>query len=335
MTRSTVFQTVRVGVEATAGTLVTATANIIELTALSIEPRPNTETYRFTPHGQKYDTLVALGKDWTTANVTGAATYTELVYPLSSALDTATVSTGTATGTGSGNYYTWVFEPDKDAADAPKTFSVYTGDGTIAERFTYGILNDFGVTFTRDSVELEGAMLGQLYTTGATLPAAGGGSISLLPVLPTQVDVYLDTAVGNLGNTKLTNVIRAEWRLTGRYGTFWTINSANSSWASIVELKPTLELKLQMEANSTAMGYMSLLRAGTARWLRIKGTGTEIGSTNVNHSLTIDTKVQFVEASDLSDSDGVMAIEYTFTGVPESTWAGPTKWTLINGIDAL
>ena len=335
MARSTVFQTVRIAPEATAGTLVTATANIVALTALSIEPRPNTETYRFAPAGQKYDTVVALGKDWTTATLGGAMTYSEIVYPLSSALDAASVTTGTATGTGSGNYYTWVFEPDADGADAPETFSVYRGDGTIAERFTYGIINDFGVTFTRDSIELEGAMLGQLYTTGATLPAAGGGTIPLFPVLPTQVNVYLDTAVGNLGNTKLTNVIRAEWRITGRYGTFWTLDSAQTSWKEIVELKPTLEVKLLLEANSTAMGYMALLRAGTARWLRIRATGSEIGSTNVNHSLTIDTKVNFVEASDLSDQDGVMAIEYTFTGVPESTWAGPTKWTVINGIDAL
>jgi hypothetical protein len=263
------------------------------------------------------------------------ATYTELVYPLSSVLDTATV---TAFGTAPNHYYRWVFEPDADAADAPKTFTVQQGDATRAHQFSYMLVTGFGLTFTRDSVELSGDAIGQAITDNITLTGSPT-TIALKPVLPVDVCAYLDTSLGGIGGTKLTRLMSATWEISNRYGPLWVLDCAEDSFVETVETEPTLTGTLLMQANAQGMSLLPVMRAGDTRWLRLEATDDDIinagGGATATYKLTIDTKILITGVSEFRDEEGTYAIEWTWTATPDDSWGGPTQWTIQNDLSAL
>lgn len=330
--RATVFQVTQVGVEGTSGQSVAANR---KLTALSIEPGINAEVQTFRPMGTKFATIASLGKEWTTASLNGLATYTEIVYPLSSVLDTATV---TAYGTAPNHYYRWVFDPDADAADAPKTFTVQQGDATRAHQFSYMLVTGFGLNFTRDSVKLTGDAIGQAITDNISLTGAPT-TIALQPVRPVDVCVYVDTSYANLGTTKMTRLMSASWNISNRFGPLWVLDCAEDSWVAPVETEPELTGTVMMQANAQGMSLLTQLRSGDPLWIRIEATDSEVinagGSATATYKMTIDTKVFVTDVSEFSDQDGTYAIEWTWTGTPESNWAGPTQWTIDNDLSGL
>ena|SRR5579883_1076991 len=129
---ATVNNIVQIGVEATPGTSVAATKL---LQALSIEPAIKADIKTFRPMGGKFATIAALGKEWIEAKLSGAANYTELVYPLASAFSYAAP---TQISPPSGQAYRWTFTPSQSATDTIKTYTVELGSSVRAHKFTSG-----------------------------------------------------------------------------------------------------------------------------------------------------------------------------------------------------
>src|SRR5687768_754043 len=127
--RQWINQVCQIGVESTAGTAVAANKR---LSALSLLPNVKANVQRFRPQGYKYPTVTALGKEWTEAPLTGVPTYTEIVYPLSSVLGTAVITTP---GGGTTSRL-WTFNPSTTTDDAPKTFTIEMGSAVRAHRIT-------------------------------------------------------------------------------------------------------------------------------------------------------------------------------------------------------
>ncbi len=153
--RASIFQTVNVGVETTAGTAVLA---LKKLSSMSITPAIKGEVQQFRPAGTKYPTLTAQGKEWVEASVKGLLTYTEIVYALSGLLKAAAITTPG----GGTNSRQWLFEPSSTTGDTTvKTFTVEQGDAIRAHRFAYGLFNSLSLKFDRSNVALTGSMLGQ------------------------------------------------------------------------------------------------------------------------------------------------------------------------------
>lgn len=332
--RATLFQRIQIGVEGTAtpGTAVTANR---ELVALSIEPSVKVEIDTFRPMGKKFNTVAALGKEWTEADLSGRATYTEIQYPLSSVITRVTPSVGTATA--SGTAYVWTFSPDGSGADLPATFTVEQGSAERAHRFTYGVVNELGISWSRDAIELSGAMIGRRITDGITM-SAGATQANLIPVLPTEVLVLIGTSPAHLTNaTALARALSVDWTLGDRFGPVWTLDSRQESWAAIVETEPNLELTLTVEADAEGMALLPLARTGETRFLRIQATGGTIPGTPLPYLLQIDTAFKVADVGNFSDEDGIYAIEYTLTGVADSTYWGGTATvvTLRNASSAL
>lgn len=152
--RASVFETIYLGVETTPGTAVIPTRT---LNSMSIQPSPKVAANVFTPYGNKFPTLASKGKDYTEAKLAGQPDYNEIIYFLSSIL---TAPTTVAAGTG----YQHTFSPQSTAADNPMAFTVLTGSESVrAGRFPYGLLNSFGLKYTRNSIETDGSMFGQKY----------------------------------------------------------------------------------------------------------------------------------------------------------------------------
>lgn len=326
--RSSLNQVVQIGVETTPGTGVAANKR---LQSISIEPSPSTELDVFRPSGQKFNALSSLSKEWTEAAVTGRATYSEIIYLLSSILNTGVITSPDATNAPTARK--WVFSPSSTADDVPKTFTIEHGSSVRADKFTYGLMTEMGMAFSRDTVEVTGSLMGRAMTDNIVMTASPT-VIPLVPVLPTQVSVYLDNAAASLGTTKLTRALTAEWSMGSRFGPLWVLDAANPSYVTHIETAPDLSASLMLEADAQGMALLDTLRAGDTKFLRVEAIGTTIGGA-IKHTLTVDLAVKVSDMGGFSDADGVYAAEFSFTGVHDGTWGKAMEVSVTNTQTAL
>jgi hypothetical protein len=323
--RSSLNQNIQIGVEATPGTAVAATKR---LQSLGIEPSPNVEMAQFRPIGSKFNALSTLGKEWVEASLTGRLTYTEIVYVLSSVISTATL---TSPGAGAEQ---WNFSPSDRSDDTPKTFTVEHGSGVRADRFSYGLVTELGIQFNRTSIDLTGSMMGRALEDAITMTAAPT-PLPLVPVLPTQVSVYMDDTAAGLGSTKMTRMISGEFSLGSRFGPVWVLDAANPSFVNHIETVPDLSCTLTLQADSQGMGLLDTLRTGDSKFLRIEGIGGVIGATAINYQFTLDMAGKISNTGGFSDQDGVYAVQFSLTGVSDGTWGKALDVNVVNELTTL
>lgn len=334
--RSSLTQAVQIGVETTPGTGVAATKR---LSALGIEPSISVNSNTYRPTGAKFNAISALGQEWVEASLSGAATYTELIYALSSVIGNGTVANAS-------NVYTWAFAPSVYTEDNVKTFTVEHGSAVRADKFSYGLITEFSMSFSRDSIELGGSMLGRaLQDNIALTPAGNVSAVPLVPIIPTQVSVYLDNEGGSFGGTKLTRLISGEWSFGSRFNPVWVLDAANPSFVTHVETEPDATTSLTLQADAQGMALLASLREGDTKLLRIEALGRNIGASSTPFRFTLDQKIQISDTGGFSDADGVYAIEFTGTASYTGTGTNPTIGantadsaigvTLVNNIPAL
>lgn len=326
--RSTISQNVQVGVETTSGTAVAATKR---LTSLTIRPGVQADVKTFRPQGTKFATVTALGKESSAAAIEGQPVYDELVYPLSGLLGAAVITTPDGAGAPTGRL--WTFSPSSTAEDTPKTFTVEVGSSVRAHRIAYGLVTDLTIGGNRDELSVGGSMIGQALQDGITL-TAGPTDLPLVPILPSQVSVYLDTTSGGLGGTKLTRVLSWEWAVGSKYAPLWVVDAAVPSFAAHLESEPSAAAQLTVEADAAGMALLTLLRSGATRFLRIEAIGATIGAA-VTYRLRIDQAVKVSAVADFTDEDGVYAIQFTLAAVHDGTWGKAMQVSLQNTTAAL
>lgn len=324
--RASIFQTVQFGVEVTPGTGVAANR---KLPSLMVSPGVGIDIKKYRATGHKYATVVVPGKEWTKAGLSGPVTYNELVYLLSGvAAYAAPVQQGATAA------YLWTHTPDLDAADTIKTFTVEQGSAERAHKFAYGLINDLELAFSRDGIELSGAMLGQALQDGITMTAAPT-EIALKPVLPTDVDVKLaDTQAGLAGAAALTRALRASWGLRNRFVGVYPLLSTSTGFVVHVEVEPELVCKLTHAADATGMGLLTQMRAGSTKFMQIKATG-ELIAAPYYYDLQIEASLKVLNVSEFKDEDGLYAIEWEFVGAYDATWTKTTEIQVINTMTAL
>lgn len=162
--RGTIFEISQLGVESVSGTTVAATRR---LQSLKIVPKIESATNPYAPQGYKYDTIVSVDQEWTSAKVDGVGDYNHLIYPLCGLFGAPTPVVpvgGTLTNA-------WVFNPSTTNPETPKTYTIEAGSSARAGKFGYGLFTEYGMTSTRKDVKVAGAMIGQRYTDNVTLTA--------------------------------------------------------------------------------------------------------------------------------------------------------------------
>lgn len=324
--RSALNQTIQIGVESTPGTAVAAPTR---LQAIGIEPTVDVEMDQFRPMGQKYRAITTLGKEWVTANITGRGSYTELIYMFSSVIGTATVTNpGTLA-------YNWQFVPESFDDDLPKTFTVEHGSSVRADEFNYGIVTELGMTFNRTAIEVSGSMMGRALTDGITMTGAPT-AVDLVPIIPTQVSVYMDDTSAGLGSTKLTRAISAEFNLGSRFGPVWILDAANPQYVNHIETEPDLTMSMTLQADAQGMALLDTMRTGATKFIRIEATGgTDSIESGQDYTFTLDLAGKVADTNGFSDEDGVYAVEFNFVGVHDDTWGQAYEVNLKNAISAL
>lgn len=280
--------------------------------------------------GQKYASIEVPGKEWVEADVNGVGSYTELIYVFAGCL----VSPG-APAVSDTTAQTWTFTPAASSEDTVKTFTVEQGGAIRAHKFNYGIFTEVELDMSRDGVEVSGTMLGQRISDNITLTGAPT-TITELPILPTDLDVFLDTTSGGLGTTKLTRVLNATIHIGDRFNPVWVLNTANNSYVAHVEQEPTAEFTLLQEADAEGMANLTQMRAGTTKFGRVKATSpTLAGAATAPYSLQWDMALKVKDVGDFSDEDGVYAVEWTFDMVYDGTWAKAYTVAVVNKIATL
>jgi hypothetical protein len=324
---ASVFQGVQAGVEVTAGTAVAANKRF---TALGIAPSPSFEIDRFRPSGFKYETLAAETYEQIDADVVGRQTYTEIIYALSSLI---TKPTPTAAGT-TGKL--WTFESAIAGPDAPASYTIEFGSSVRGHRFTNFIVNELTMTWAKTAApELSGSGFGRALEDPFTLTGSPT-SIALIPVLPTQIDVFKE-ATGAATVTPTNRILRdfsLSWTLSGRYSPVRVLNSANPSFETHVESEPELGLELQVAVDAEGMGYLTDLRAGTRTFLSMRATGALIES-GQNYLLKVDTACAVVDSDGFDDNEGARVVTWNMGGQYDTTWAKPFTIAAKNTLAAL
>lgn len=339
MTRSTAAQIQQIGKETTAGTAVAATRR---LGSLEITPSINAEVEAFRPRGLKFATVLAPNREWAEIDLSGTPTYEEVIYPLSGAVDVATVSQimDGATPTG---VYEWIFTPDSQAADAPVTFTLENGEDVAgqAEQFAHVLFTEFGLDISRASVEVSGSGFARKATTAFDMTNGLAAQTALNPIMPGQFSVYADATFAAIGTTRLGRVISAAPSIGSRYVPSWFVDSSQGSFTTFVENGDGAEsvLDLTVEADTNGMAWLTRLRNATTYYVRIEAVGPVFYNAGVQPNLAalfqwdMAVKPENVEA--WTDEDGIYAIPFSLRPVHDSTAGFAHRIKVRNKVSAL
>lgn len=324
---ATIAQGVQIGVEATSGTSVPAN-KLLKYIGFDLDPEINFN--RFRAMGSKFASAITPGQDLTTFTLSGAGSYSEIIYALNSNLVTGVISTVETSGR------QHVFTPAIRSEDAVKTYTIENGGTVRSGKATYGIVSDLELTFNRtDGVTVGGGGFAQNFQDNIALTGSPT-AIEEAPILPTHIDVYADDTFAGIGVTKLTRDFNVVWRSNGRFGQVWPLNSTLASFAAHVEQEPTVQLELTAEYDTQGATFFTQARAGSTKYIRVKATSTVLaGATTIPYSLTIDFAGKISAMGGFDDNDGVRVVNWTLDAVDDTTAGFAHKVTAVNKVAAL
>ena len=334
--RATVNQVVQIGAESTPGTSVAA-GKLLSAFAWTFGEKATTK--QFTATGHKYPSASELLTEMSAGKISGQGDYAALVYPISSVYGKITAVAHSPSVTA----YDWIWTPPiTGLTPTVQTYTVQNGDSIDAEQYAYLMFSGWGYSFGRkQELQITGDWFAQTFTDGISLTASPT-NIALYPTTGAQFNVYLDTTSGGLGGTQLTDPLNVDFKASNYFGQYWPINRANASFTSHLELVPKNELKIKLQANSTAIAVRAnYLQTGSRAYVRVDGQGATIdGGNAIKAEFKHDMAVFCSDVQEFSDVDGVYAVEYTFQLAEDTGWsalAGGTaqKLTLTNLLSAL
>lgn len=340
--RSSVAQRVQVRKEGTYGTDPGSGTKSLSALGLALTPKADFPD-PFRPMGTKFPTLDPLGKEWSAADVSGRATFTELIYPLAMFCNTPgvghsiTVVKSPATAQTGVLSYEWIFTAQNGSNDTPTSFTAEMGDANFGDLVTGLILTDFNIDVDRNGISLGGTGMARQFSSGVTL-AGSPTAIALVPILPSQVDIYMDATAAALGTTKLTRAFSAKLSLSNRFGGIWPLDSSQASYASFVETVPDSGFELVVEADTVGEGLLTAMRADTAKFIRLEAFGATIetiSSSALKYAYRQDVCAHITGEPSYGDQDGVETITWPMKLFYDPTWAKAFEIRLVNTLAAL
>jgi hypothetical protein len=323
--RSSISQGVQIAVETVEGVAEAAT---IALNAMGFSPVPNLEFENYGPMGNKYDTVSALIREWSTSAVEGRPTYTEIVYALSSLLCSPAIVDADPV-------FTWTWQPESRDKDDPITLTVERGDENFAERMVGGVVNELAFAFSRTAAP---TMNGQMFArnlVGGITKTADPEELALEPILPGHIDVFLDDTPEDIGTTQLEGVLAATPRIGNRFSQLWTLDSRQESYAAIVETKPDAPVELVMMADDVGMERLEEARASTLKYLRIEATSVTEITAGTTYRMRWDYAVRVSGGGQIGDRDGVYAATWQMGVMHSPDWGRAHQYELRTSVPSL
>lgn len=330
--RPLVQEIVELGVESVPGT---AVASTIKLSGLIVELDTALELDRIAPSGNLFDTIAAPRQEWASGTLSGFPTYPEMAYVFSNVFGAAAVTT--PSGAVNARRYAWA--PSSNTPWTPKTWTIRRGMvGNTAEMAAYGLLSGVTMSFSRTATpEVGGDLFAYALDYAASVVGSGLTQLSVVPILPADVCVYLDPTAAALGTTRLTRAFLASFELGELFGPIWPLDCTLPSFAGHTVLKPTADATLQLGNDTQGRDPVTAMRAGDTRYMRIEATGPQIdaGPPAHTHRLRIDAALKVVEAPARGDSDGLSTLEWGFGIFDDPAFGGALRIELITNVATL
>lgn len=346
-----VLQNVGIGLEDTPGVPVPPTHR---LGAMNLTPAVQLSTENFGPLGMKADTMVIVNQEWSQTSISGKPSYNEIVWPLSSIvgqveptqLEVEIAETGPVMDLL--DVWDWEFDEDVFNVADPATFTVHVaGRNGYRERIPHVVLTDLGINLSRTTTDLTGTAIGHVFDTGGDgFDPLDLEMVDLVPILPRHINVYMDTSPENLGNTQLLEPYVANFSIGQRFNPDWPLRRDLPSFGGVIDLKPAVQLQLQMQRDATGMSPLSRLRNGQPLFIRIEAEGPVI--TTYTHTPTVgdptEVEVRYRYRCDFcgvgtapSDGDiqGNKTIQWTFVSIYNNDWGFPWRFSVRNKVPGL
>jgi hypothetical protein len=325
--RSSISQGVQIGVEPL-GSEGIAVAADIALNAMGFSPVPNLEFENYGPMGNKYDTVAALIREWSTSAVEGRPTYTEIVYALSSLLCSPDIVDADPT-------FTWTWLPESRTQDDPITLTIERGDDNFAERMVGGVVNELAFAFSRTAAPtMNGQMFARNLVMGIT-KTADPEELALEPILPGHIDVFLDDTPEDIGTTQLEAVLAVTPRIGNRFSQLWVLDSRQDSYAAIVETKPDAPIELVMMADSAGLARLEEARASSTKFMRIEAESVTEIETGITYRFRMDYAVKISGGGQIGDRDGVYAVTWQAGVMHDPNWGRAHQYELRTSVASL
>lgn len=172
--------------------------------------------------------------------------------------------------------------------------------------------------------------------TGVTVNIGVISSVELVPILASQVSVYMDSSAAGLGGTQLTRVLSAEFKMSNRFNALWVLDATQASFVALVEIEPEVMLSVMVEADSNGMALLTAMRNGTRKFIRVEATGaTDSIESGQDYTFTLDFSGEVTATGGFSDQDGVYAFQVDFTAIHDDTWGKAYEVAVKNALTAL
>lgn len=324
--RATVYQSIQLGKETTAGTGVTAGKR---LTNMQIDPSPNIPVKTAKYPGSKVATAAQLGQEFTEFNYSGVLDFNTITYILASLFGVATPTVpGSAVLE---NDWAWS-PPPNSPISAPATYTIEHGSSKGAEKTAFSIFSALGITWNQTTADISGKLFGQKQSRSITMTSSPT-KIPSMAAPPALISTFI-SADGS-SYTKLTSDLDGEMHFNDLWSPTFHVNDSNPSFDAIHERMGDIGGTLTVEEGSDADTFLSQLRAGTVYWLGLKALGPlieTISSVSSYHTLRINMPVYFNKTAP-GDKNEVWGNTFTFEGADDGTALAAI--TLINKLTAL
>lgn len=203
--------------------------------------------------------------------------------------------------------------------------------------YTISFINDLAdqaVTITGSGAGLTGGTSPNL--TVASVQAGAAPTLwPLKPILLTHCDLYMaDTYAGLSGASALDRGFAFEFKISDKADVVKPIRSTVSGYAAHVETKPTVEASLTVAADSVGRSLITAMRSNATKYLKMKAVGQTISGAE-KYYLEINLAVQVKELSGPEDTDGVYALNWTFSVVNDTSIESGFEIILQNTVDTL
>lgn len=297
------FKIVQYGKESTRGTAVAATKMFLGQANV---PSDRTPFYTKYKNNSRIDASAGLipqvFADGITLDLSGDHPGYFQALPLLFSIGLKGNITATQTTSGQSDYL-WTFDPSLTSTlNAPDAITLEVGDENQAFEMEYCMAKSIkigGKLGSNSYCDVSADCFARQVTPATLTPALTVPTVE--PILANMVRIYLDSTWAGLGGTEITgHLTDFSWQLETGLQTRWRGNS--KLFASHYETGFAVKVNLTAEADAQSDLYYDYLQAQTAKFLRIKIDGAQIG-TGTNYNLTLDTCVVPEQAIPLANED--------------------------------
>jgi hypothetical protein len=166
---------------------------------------------------------------------------------------------------------------------------------------------------------------------------AGASDLDSVPISGSQLNVYLDDAFADLGNTQLLDNFSVQINLPEKYKTKRVMNRSLESWKEPVEqeMEPTLVITMEANGYSDALYATAKSEGLPTQYLRVDALGIVIPGATDHFEWVFDVPLKLQGATENGDSDGVDSYTFTFQIVEDDDMGSFFDTYFVNDLPSL